>query len=80
MPFHIDTDGTRRQYTQEVVQGLGGGGSSTGGGSSGGGGLTSSDISQLIADAIAEHEAKSNPHSQYLNSVPDCEIYYMSQI
>ena len=68
MPFHIDTDGTRRQYTQQAIQG------------SGGSGLTSSDISQLITDAIATHEAKSNPHSQYLNSVPDCEIYYMSQI
>lgn len=35
---------------------------------------------QSVANAIAGHEAKPDPHPQYLKGSPDCDIYYMSQI
>ena len=37
MPFHIDTDGTRRRYSFQVQQGFGGNSGGGDGGNSGGG-------------------------------------------
>ena len=61
MTVHIDDWGTRRQYTSKVVQGTGGGG-----GSEPGGNVITATIDQSVANAVAAHEAKTDPHGQYI--------------
>ena len=77
MPFHIDTDGTRRRFSFQVQQGFGGNNSTA---------TPTVDpsvsiaINQSVANAIAAHEAKPDPHPQCLKGELDYDMYYMSQI
>ena len=83
MTVHIDDWGTRRQYTSKVVQGTGGGG-----GSEPGGNVITATIDQSVANAVAAHEAKTDPHRQYITAAKlaaalagqRCRSYFISQI